>query len=208
MTRIIRPRLRRISNGLVLSRARAHTHTHMHAACPHASMSRGVLSCICHICTYACMVCVCVRACVRVSVCLSVCLCVCSRACARVYAVISSPNSSYIWIKYMAYHLELTEIDKARQVSDRALKVFVYSCVRMRACVCACMHACANVRACVHVTLANYHTPGHSVDTGAGGRILCTMADNQLPGRAGKVQRLGGEAKPRKPLWHARDAHG
>ena len=36
--------------------------------------------------------------------------------------VMSSPNSSYIWIKYMAFHLELTEIDKAREVSERALK--------------------------------------------------------------------------------------
>jgi len=30
--------------------------------------------------------------------------------------VMSSPNSSFIWIKYMAFHLELTEIDKAREV--------------------------------------------------------------------------------------------
>ena len=36
--------------------------------------------------------------------------------------VVSSPNSSYIWIKYMAFHLELTEIEKAREVSERALK--------------------------------------------------------------------------------------
>ena len=34
----------------------------------------------------------------------------------------ASPNSSYIWIKYMALHLNMTEIDKAREVSDRALK--------------------------------------------------------------------------------------
>jgi len=35
---------------------------------------------------------------------------------------LSSPSSSYIWIKYMAFHLELTEIDKAREVAERALK--------------------------------------------------------------------------------------
>ncbi|KAK2709533.1 hypothetical protein QYM36_013261 [Artemia franciscana] len=37
--------------------------------------------------------------------------------------LISSPNSSIIWIKYMAYHLEQTEIEKARAVARRALKV-------------------------------------------------------------------------------------
>ena len=36
--------------------------------------------------------------------------------------VLASPSSSFVWIKYMALHLEMTEIDKAREVADRALK--------------------------------------------------------------------------------------
>lgn len=31
-------------------------------------------------------------------------------------------SSSYIWIKYMALHLQMTDMDKAREVCDRALK--------------------------------------------------------------------------------------
>ena len=34
----------------------------------------------------------------------------------------ASPNSSYLWVKYMAFQLGLTEIDKARAVAERALK--------------------------------------------------------------------------------------
>ena len=30
--------------------------------------------------------------------------------------VLASPRSSFVWIKYMALHLEMTEIDKAREV--------------------------------------------------------------------------------------------
>ena len=29
---------------------------------------------------------------------------------------------SYLWVKYMAYHLQMAEIDKARRVAERALK--------------------------------------------------------------------------------------
>lgn len=36
-------------------------------------------------------------------------------------SVISSPNSSLVWLKYMAYHLDKGEVDKARQVGERAL---------------------------------------------------------------------------------------
>lgn len=36
--------------------------------------------------------------------------------------VLASPRSSFVWIKYMALHLEMTEIDKAREVAERALK--------------------------------------------------------------------------------------
>ncbi|URE17983.1 Suppressor of forked protein (Suf) [Musa troglodytarum] len=34
----------------------------------------------------------------------------------------SSPNSSFVWIKYMAYMLSLAEIEKARNIAERALR--------------------------------------------------------------------------------------
>ncbi|RZF43471.1 hypothetical protein LSTR_LSTR001732 [Laodelphax striatellus] len=37
--------------------------------------------------------------------------------------VLAHPNSSMLWIKYMAMHLQETEIDKARAVAKRALQV-------------------------------------------------------------------------------------
>lgn len=36
--------------------------------------------------------------------------------------VLSSPDNSLIWIQYMTFHLQATEIDKARMVARRALK--------------------------------------------------------------------------------------
>ncbi|XP_051837292.1 protein RRP5 homolog isoform X1 [Antechinus flavipes] len=36
--------------------------------------------------------------------------------------VLSSPNSSILWLRYMAFHLHATEIEKARAVAERALK--------------------------------------------------------------------------------------
>ncbi|KAI9281496.1 hypothetical protein BY458DRAFT_537947 [Sporodiniella umbellata] len=36
--------------------------------------------------------------------------------------LVGSPNSSYLWINYMAYALKLSEIDKARDLGERALK--------------------------------------------------------------------------------------
>ncbi|XP_046478494.1 rRNA biogenesis protein RRP5 [Neodiprion pinetum] len=36
--------------------------------------------------------------------------------------VMSSPNSSVVWVQYMAYHLQATEIEKARAVAKRAIK--------------------------------------------------------------------------------------
>ncbi|XP_071562624.1 rRNA biogenesis protein RRP5 [Temnothorax nylanderi] len=36
--------------------------------------------------------------------------------------VLSSPDSSLVWLQYMAYHLQATEIDKARTVARRAIK--------------------------------------------------------------------------------------
>lgn len=34
----------------------------------------------------------------------------------------SSPDSSFLWIKLMAYHVGITELDKAREVAEQALK--------------------------------------------------------------------------------------
>ena len=35
--------------------------------------------------------------------------------------LIANPNSAYMWIKYMAYHIQMTEIENARKVAERAL---------------------------------------------------------------------------------------
>uniref|UniRef100_A0A8C5QWE8 Protein RRP5 homolog n=1 Tax=Leptobrachium leishanense TaxID=445787 RepID=A0A8C5QWE8_9ANUR len=40
--------------------------------------------------------------------------------------VISSPNSSILWLQYMAFHLHATEIEKARAVAERALKTISF----------------------------------------------------------------------------------
>ncbi|KAJ8488314.1 hypothetical protein ONZ45_g14005 [Pleurotus djamor] len=36
--------------------------------------------------------------------------------------LLGSPNSSYLWIQYMSFQLQLSEIDKAREVAKRALR--------------------------------------------------------------------------------------
>jgi len=36
--------------------------------------------------------------------------------------LLSSPNSSYLWIQYMSFQLQLSEIDKAKEVGQRALR--------------------------------------------------------------------------------------
>lgn len=36
--------------------------------------------------------------------------------------ILSAPNDSFLWIKYMAFLLSMTEIEKARSVAERALK--------------------------------------------------------------------------------------
>ncbi|SMN20529.1 similar to Saccharomyces cerevisiae YMR229C RRP5 RNA binding protein with preference for single stranded tracts of U's involved in synthesis of both 18S and 5.8S rRNAs [Maudiozyma saulgeensis] len=36
--------------------------------------------------------------------------------------IIGNPNSSVIWMNYMAFQLQLSEIDKAREIAERALK--------------------------------------------------------------------------------------
>ncbi|XP_033633254.1 protein RRP5 homolog [Asterias rubens] len=40
--------------------------------------------------------------------------------------VLSSPNSSLVWIRYMAFYLQSAEIDKARAVAERALKTMSF----------------------------------------------------------------------------------
>jgi rRNA biogenesis protein RRP5 len=36
--------------------------------------------------------------------------------------LLGSPNSSYLWIQYMSFQLQLSEVDKAREVARRALR--------------------------------------------------------------------------------------
>jgi len=36
--------------------------------------------------------------------------------------LLGSPNSSYLWLRYMSFQLSLTEIERAREVAERALK--------------------------------------------------------------------------------------
>ncbi|XP_062927497.1 protein RRP5 homolog isoform X1 [Mobula hypostoma] len=40
--------------------------------------------------------------------------------------VLSSPNSSIVWMQYMVFHLHATEIEKARAVAERALKTISF----------------------------------------------------------------------------------
>lgn len=40
--------------------------------------------------------------------------------------VLSSANSSILWLQYMAFHLQATEIEKARAVAERALKTISF----------------------------------------------------------------------------------
>uniref|UniRef100_A0A8C3UWL8 Protein RRP5 homolog n=1 Tax=Catharus ustulatus TaxID=91951 RepID=A0A8C3UWL8_CATUS len=40
--------------------------------------------------------------------------------------VLGSPNSSILWLQYMAFHLQATEIEKARAVAERALKTISF----------------------------------------------------------------------------------
>uniref|UniRef100_A0A8C3BB73 Protein RRP5 homolog n=1 Tax=Cairina moschata TaxID=8855 RepID=A0A8C3BB73_CAIMO len=40
--------------------------------------------------------------------------------------VLSSPDSSILWLQYMAFHLQATEIEKARAVAERALKTICF----------------------------------------------------------------------------------
>lgn len=38
--------------------------------------------------------------------------------------LVASPTSSYIWIQYMAYKLSSADIEAAREIGNRAIKVF------------------------------------------------------------------------------------
>jgi rRNA biogenesis protein RRP5 len=40
--------------------------------------------------------------------------------------LVGSPNSSYLWINFMAYQLQLSEIAKARDIGERALKTISF----------------------------------------------------------------------------------
>lgn len=40
--------------------------------------------------------------------------------------VLQSPDSSLVWIRYMAHHLEGSEIEKAQAVAERALKTISF----------------------------------------------------------------------------------
>ncbi|KAI8869151.1 hypothetical protein GQ42DRAFT_156453 [Ramicandelaber brevisporus] len=40
--------------------------------------------------------------------------------------LLGSPNSSFLWINFMAYHLQLAEVERARQVAERALTTISY----------------------------------------------------------------------------------
>ena len=40
--------------------------------------------------------------------------------------LLGSPNSSYLWIQFMTFYLQLGDVDKARQVARRAIKVIHY----------------------------------------------------------------------------------
>lgn len=37
--------------------------------------------------------------------------------------LLGSPNSSFLWIQFMSFYLQLSEVDKAREIARRALKV-------------------------------------------------------------------------------------
>jgi rRNA biogenesis protein RRP5 len=40
--------------------------------------------------------------------------------------LLGSPNSSYLWIQYMSFQLQLAEVDKAREIAQRALKIISF----------------------------------------------------------------------------------
>lgn len=43
--------------------------------------------------------------------------------------LLSSPDSSLLWLQYMAFQLQATQIEQARAVAERALKTISFRCV-------------------------------------------------------------------------------
>ena len=41
--------------------------------------------------------------------------------------IVGNPNSSILWVNYMSFQLQLSEVDKAREIGDRALKTIKYT---------------------------------------------------------------------------------
>lgn len=44
-------------------------------------------------------------------------------------AVVASPNSSLVWLKYMAFYLEQGNVEQARAIGERALQRIVFRLV-------------------------------------------------------------------------------
>lgn len=42
--------------------------------------------------------------------------------------LLSAPNSSFVWVKYLAFLVSLGEMDRARQLAERALATIHYRC--------------------------------------------------------------------------------
>lgn len=40
--------------------------------------------------------------------------------------LLASPDSSLLWLQYMAHHLQATQIEQARAVAERALKTISF----------------------------------------------------------------------------------
>lgn len=53
--------------------------------------------------------------------------------------VLGSPNSSYLWIRYMAFLLGMAEVTKARDVAERALKTIDLRCALLERLSCQCV---------------------------------------------------------------------
>ena len=49
--------------------------------------------------------------------------------------LLGSPDSSLLWLQFMAFHLQATQIEQARAVAERALKTISFRLV-----VCVCVH--------------------------------------------------------------------
>lgn len=43
--------------------------------------------------------------------------------------LLSSPDSSLLWLQYMAFQLQATQIEQARTIAERALKTISFRCV-------------------------------------------------------------------------------